>query len=209
MSVTKKKVIIFDLDNTIYPVASIAKGLFGDLYRLIGADGRYTGEFEDIKYNIERKPFQLVAAEFHFNEELTALALALLADLEYNGPMAPFDDYPLTRDIDCLKFLVTTGFTKLQWSKIRQLNLQADFEACYVVDPASSQQTKKDVFAGIMDKYRLNPEEVLVVGDDLQSEIKAGRELGIDTVVYDYAGKFGSLENHHVITNFDALNAFI
>lgn len=206
---TKKKAVIFDLDNTIYPVASIAKRLFSDLYRLIETDGRYTGSVEEIKQSIERKPFQVVAREFHFDEELTSNALALLADLEYVDAMAPFDDYPLTKAIDCLKFLVTTGFTKLQWSKIKQLELQADFEACYVVDPASSQQTKKDVFAEIMEKYRLAPGELLVVGDDLHSEIKAGQELGIDTVVYDYAGKFGSLEGHRVISNYGRLAAFI
>ncbi|WP_262249828.1 HAD family hydrolase [Parapedobacter soli] len=209
MSEMKKKAIIFDLDNTIYPVASIARKLFHDLYELIERDGRYVGDFEEIKQNIERKPFQVVAGEFQFDNELTSNALALLADLEYKDTMAPFDDYPLTKDIDCLKFLVTTGFTKLQWSKIKQLGLQADFEACYVVDPALSQQTKKDVFAGIMDEYRLSAEDVLVVGDDLHSEIKAGRELGIDTVVYDYDGKFGSLEDYHVISNFDKLATFI
>lgn len=209
MSEMKKKAIIFDLDNTIYPVASIARKLFHDLYELIERDGRYVGDFEEIKQNIERKPFQVVAGEFQFDNELTSNALALLADLEYKDTMAPFDDYPLTKDIDCLKFLVTTGFTKLQWSKIKQLGLQADFEACYVVDPALSQQTKKDVFAGIMDEYRLSAEDMLVVGDDLHSEIKAGRELGIDTVVYDYDGKFGSLEDYHVISNFDKLATFI
>lgn len=205
MSEMKKKAVIFDLDNTIYPVASIAKKLFHSLYELIERDGRYVGEFEEIKQHIERKPFQVVAAEFEFDNELTSNALALLADLEYRDTMAPFDDYPLTKDFDCLKFLVTTGFTRLQWSKIKQLGLQADFEACYVVDPALSKQTKKDVFAGIMEEYGLSADDVLVVGDDLHSEIKAGRELGMDTVVYDYAGKFGSLEGYHVISNFDRL----
>lgn len=205
----KKKAIIFDLDNTIYPVASIAKTLFRDLYELIERDGRYVGNVEEIKQNIERKPFQVVANDFQFDDELTADALALLADLEYKDTMVPFDDYLLTKGIDCLKFLVTTGFTKLQWSKIKQLGLQADFEACYVVDPALSKQTKKDVFAGIMAEYGLSAEEVLVVGDDLHSEIKAGRELGIDTVVYDYAEKFGSLEGDQVISNFDKLATFI
>jgi|SRR5690554_813869 len=209
MSKKKKRAIVFDLDNTIYPVASIGNKLFSEVYKLIEQDGRYTGSLEEIKENIQKKPFQVVAKEFHFNGDLTAKALELLSDLEYSDTILPFDDYLLTKDIDCLKFLVTTGFTKLQWSKIEKLGLQKYFEACYVVDPAVSQQTKKDVFMEIMAEYRLKPEEVLVVGDDIHSEIKAGRELGMETVVYDYAGILDGLQGYHVITHYDKLETFI
>lgn len=207
MAKTKKKAIIFDLDNTVYPVASIGNKLFNIVYKLIEQDGRYTGDLEEIKKTIQKKPFQVVAEEFHFHEELTSKALELLSDLEYKDTIEPFDDFILTNDIDCLKFLVTTGFTKLQRSKIKQLNLEKNFETCYVVDPAASQLTKKNVFIEIMQEHRLKPEEVLVVGDDIHSEIKAGQELGIETLVYDYAGTMGSLQDYNAITNYDKLKS--
>lgn len=209
MSKIKKKAIVFDMDNTIYPVASIGNKLFSDVYKLIEQDGRYTGSLDEIKKATQKKPFQVVAKEFHFNGDLTSKALGLMSDMEYNDTIVPFDDYLLTKDIDRLKFLVTTGFTKLQWSKIERLGLQKDFEGCYVVDPAVSQQTKKDVFMEIMAEYRLKPEEVLVVGDDIQSEIKAGRELGMETVVYDYAGILDTLQGYNVISHFGKLESFI
>lgn len=211
MKKTTKKAIIFDLDNTIYPVSSIGNNLFAELYKLIEQDGRYIGDLEVIKDAIQRKPFQVVAKEFHFNEELTAKALESLSDLEYNDAIKPFDDYLLTKDIDRLKFLVTTGFTKLQWSKINQMRLESDFEECFVVDPAKSNRTKKDIFVEIMEKYDLNPDEVLVVGDDIHSEIKAGKELGIDTVLYDYTGNHSGSPDYdgNTITNYDSLEQFV
>lgn len=211
MNKTAKKAIIFDLDNTIYPVSSIGDKLFNDLFKLIEEDGRYIGSLEVIKDAIQKKPFQVVAKEFNFNQELTARALHALADLEYNDVIKPFDDYLQTRDIDLLKFLVTTGFTKLQWSKINRMELEKDFEACFVVDPAESDRTKKDIFAEIMEEYSLKPQEILVVGDDIHSEIKAGKDLGIDTVLYDYTGKYSDTSDYdgNIITNYDSLKHFI
>jgi|SRR5690606_38752458 len=203
----KKKAIILDLDNTVYPVSSIGKQLFSDLFDMIQQDGRYEGSFEDVKQAIQRKPFQVVADEFSFHEELTSRGLEALSDLEYKGEMKAFDDYALIREFPQMKFLVTTGFTKLQWSKIRQLNLETDFDACFVVDPAKSSKTKKDIFAEIMSSYGLSAEELLVVGDDIHSEIKAGKELGIETVLYDFASKYIELPDYtdYIITNFSEL----
>jgi len=209
MEKMNKKAIILDLDNTIYPVASIGDKLFDELYQLIEQDGSYSGNMEDIKKAIQRTPFQLVAKEFQFSAALTEKALELLMALEYNDIIKLFDDYLLTKQIDCLKFLVTTGFKKLQKSKIRQLNVFNDFDACYIVDPSVSTLTKKDIFKKIMEQYQLEPEEILVVGDDIHSEIKAGKELGIDTVVYDYNGTHTQLSGYTIITDYKELKKFI
>ncbi len=204
-----KKAIIFDLDNTIYPVAAIGPELFAGLYEMIEQDASYRGKIEDVKDAVERKPFQAVAKEFLFSAGLTFKGLKFLSDIEYTGEIHPFEDYQYTKDINCLKFLVTTGFTKLQWSKIHVMRLENDFKECFVVDPSISSQTKKDVFGEIMNKYGLMHEEVLVVGDDIHSEITAAQELSIDAVVYDYSKKYMHLSGYNVITDFAELNDFM
>lgn len=205
----KKKAIIFDLDNTIYPVTSIGDKLFDELFEEIEKDQGYVGNIEDIKQAIQRQPFQVVAKDYKFSDSLLKKGLRLLNDLEWSQPMKAFESYSLTKNIKKLKFLVTTGFSKLQWSKIRQLDLERDFEQCIVVDPSQSEQTKKDVFADIMERYKLLPEEVLVIGDDLHSEIQAGKDLRIDTLVYDYNGQYSELTGYKVITDYENLKNFI
>lgn len=211
MEHVKKKAIIFDLDNTIYPVSSIGGRLFRDLFTMIQEDGRFEGSFEEVKEAIQRKAFQVVAEEFKFHEDLTSAGLKALSDLEYTEQMKPFDDYEVAREIPLMKFLVTTGFSKLQRSKIRELDVEKDFEACFVVDPAKSKKTKKDIFAEIMNRYGLTAREVLVVGDDIHSEIQAGKELGLETVLYDFASKYVELPEYtdHIITNFSELERFL
>lgn len=206
-----KTAIIFDLDNTIYPVSSIGEMKFGDLFKLIEEDARYKGNLEDIKTEIQQTPFQYVAEEYQFHDELVSKSIHLLKDLEYKGPIKPFEDYKYIKDLNCRKFLVTAGFTKLQWSKIKLLELDKSFEECFVIDPELTDKSKKDVFVEIMEKYNLKPNEVLVVGDDIASEIRGGNELGVDTVLYDFTGKYsGSNENDgNIIDNHGDLEDYL
>ena len=214
MKKIKKKAAIFDLDNTIYPVSAIGEQLFKGLFNLIKTDGRYQGDFSVVKEAIKKRPFQSVAKEFRFDERLTAKAMEFLSDISLEEPIKPFNDYSeyrLQSHEGLLRFLVTTGFTKLQWSKIKQMGLESDFDACFVVDPARSDRTKKDVFVEILAKYKLKPQEVLVIGDDVHSEIKAGKELGMETLLYDHAGgnQVKAEYDGDIITHYKELENFL
>jgi len=205
----RKKAIIFDLDNTIYPVNSIGDRLFKSLFSLIHESGEYSGDFDQIKFEIMRRPFQFVADEFSFGESLKAECFKLLADLTYDDKMQPFEGYETLRTISCLKFLVTTGYAKLQHSKIRQLGIENDFEAIFVIDPDQSTLTKRDLFEKILTDYNFTTQEVLVVGDDLNSEILHARALGIDAVLYDYRTQFQESEGQKVIRNHKDLHLYL
>ncbi|SDH12629.1 HAD family hydrolase [Mucilaginibacter sp. P25] len=186
-----KKAIILDLDNTIYPVSSIADHLFNELFNFL--DQHIAGEgiehINKAKEDLKRIPYQKVADKYQFSELVKNKGLELLNNIEYNRPMQPFDDYKQIREAEVTKFLVTTGFTKLQWSKVKMLNIEADFEAIHIVDPELSPLTKKDIFASILEKYDYKTRDVLIIGDDPESEIKAASELGIDTFLYDPENK--------------------
>lgn len=204
-----KKAIIFDLDNTIYPVSSIGAKLFKPLFLLISESGEYTGDINEIKAEILRRPFQFIANDFSFSERLKSKCLDLFLGLTYDDKMEPFEDYKYARKIRCSKFLVTMGFSKLQNSKIFQLNIKDDFDQIIVVDPIRSELTKKDIFRKILIENGYDADEVLVVGDDLNSEIKAAKELGIETVLYDHNSDYTNIENQKTINNFKDLHLYI
>ncbi|WP_374164591.1 HAD family hydrolase [Arcticibacter sp. MXS-1] len=182
-----KQALILDLDNTIYPVRSIGEELFAPLFELMNKHkGDISKEdFEQAREDIMRRPFQKVAQDYHFSNELTQQGLELLRNATYEGPMAPFPDYQTIKSIRAEKFLVTTGFLKLQSSKVDKLGIRNDFREIYIIDPDTTEKTKKDIFADILEKYGLQAEEVLVVGDDPESEIEAAAALRIDSFLYD------------------------
>ena len=183
-----KQALIFDLDNTIYPVNSIAGQLFPPLFALLD---QHSGEIdvEGAKDALQRKHYHLVAEKYNFGPELWAKGLKLLNEMEYRLPMQPFEAYHQLKGVPLKKFLVTTGFTKLQWSKVKQLAIENDFEEIHIVDPEKSTQTKKDVFADIIKTHFYTAADLLVIGDDPESEIKAAAELGIETFLFDPENK--------------------
>ena len=205
----RKKAIILDLDNTIYPVSSIGDRLFKSLFSLILESGEYTGEFEQIRFEIMRRPFQYIANEFTFSESLKADCFKLLANLTYDEKMQPFEGYKTLLTLPCRRFLVTTGYTKMQHSKIRQLGIANDFEAIFVIDPDQSNLTKRNLFEKILADYNFSVDDVLVVGDDLNSEIFHAKALGIETVLYDYLSQYQESEYQNVIRNHKDLHLYL
>ena len=188
------KKIILDLDNTIYPVNSIGEKLFRPLFDLISKKeyGFTEQDIEKAKIQIMRIPFQKVAHMFNFPETLTQDALELLRNLRYDNKIEYFIEYNNVKGLKTDKFLLTTGFTNLQQSKIRSLDIENDFKEIFIVDPDHSNFTKKDIMMQIMDKYQINKEELLVVGDDPESEIKSANELNIKTFLLDSGGEYSA-----------------
>lgn len=205
----RKKVLFLDLDNTIYPVSSIAPKLFEELYVHIKTSGEYKGSIEDVILEIQRTPFQKVAEAFAFSPQLLEECLQILSDLEYAETMEYFPDYEKIRQLPHQKFLVTSGFSKMQHSKIDRLGIQNDFEAIHIIDLQQSVLTKKEVFQMLIKKHQLLKAEILVVGDDLKSEIKAGKELGLDTVLYNKIGSYPNDADKNIISDFGELEPFL
>jgi putative hydrolase of the HAD superfamily len=199
------KVLIFDLDNTIYPVHSIGAALFAPLFSMLEDSGEIQEQMDAVKDAIQRKPFQVVAAEFGFSDALTQTGIKLLQNLSYNGPIAPFPDFQLVPALPQPKFLVTTGFSRLQESKIDGMQIRSLFREIYIVDPMLEARTKKEIFSDILIRYSYQPDEVLVIGDDPDSEIKAAHALEIPTILYDALGRHPEWNLSKRIINYGEL----
>ncbi len=179
-----KKALIFDLDNTVYPVAAIGAQLFAPVHALL-EQKLDSDTYARVREDVTRMPFQKVAKIYAFTEDLKQDSLQLLRELRCDEAIEPYEDYLQTKDLKIDKFLVTIGFTELQWSKVKQLQIENDFKEIYIVDPDKSAITKKDIFQQIKEKYNYTYDEMLVIGDDPESEIAAATVLGIDTYLYD------------------------
>ena len=91
-----------------------------------------------------QKPFQTVAAQYSFSETLIEKCITHLKMITYNGNLSAFDGYKHVKKIRADKFLVTTGFTKLQQSKIKSLGIANDFKEIHIeILQTITQQKKK------------------------------------------------------------------
>jgi putative hydrolase of the HAD superfamily len=184
-----KRALIFDLDDTIYATKSVVSEMYKELFALLGSR---VGEevLKNIREDILTTPFHISAERYALDKDLKDEALKLCLDMDYTGPMQTFPDYGLTKENSADRFLVTAGYTKLQKSKIRQLGIADEFKEIFIPDPYSSDLSKTDVFRQILNTYHYDPAEVLVIGDNPETEIKAAKELGLESYLYDYEAKF-------------------
>ncbi|WP_299288656.1 HAD family hydrolase [uncultured Mucilaginibacter sp.] len=192
-----KKALIFDLDDTIYPIKPFADEMFATLFDLLKS--QLSDEvYQQVKEDVLTTPFHRVADRYKFNKELKEEGMKLSLKMTYNGPIKAFEDYQIAKDLAIEKFLVTAGYTDFQKSKIKLLGIKKDFKEIFIPDPAKSDLSKKDVFLQILQKYHFLPGEVLVIGDNPEAEIVDARELGIETYLYDYQGKYSpALANYY------------
>ena len=163
--------------------------MFKQLFDIIEESGDYKGDMQEIKDQMMRVPIQKVADNFSFSKELKEKAVEYLRQLTYDKPIMPFKDYELIRDLPGDRFIVTMGFEKFQWSKIKTMKIEADFAEIFVVDPDTSDKIKRDIFEEIISRYGYATSDVYIIGDDPDSEVLAAQELGAHPILFDVDGR--------------------
>ncbi|MFT3762424.1 MAG: HAD family hydrolase [Pseudoxanthomonas sp.] len=181
-----KKVLIFDFDNCLAPATEVGEELFRpafDAMRRANA-GRLSEErlaraFADVW----RLPLDVVASRHGFPDDVREAAWEVFRGLEVARPMHGYGDLEALRALPAEKILVTTGFRRLQESKVRALGIADCFGAIHVdaIDEPGH-PGKLRIFEEILRSEGLHPDEALVIGDNADAEIAAGRRLGIETV---------------------------
>lgn len=77
-------------------------------------------------------------------------------------------------------FLVTAGFKTAQSKKIQVLGIGHHFKEILIIEPGSP-GGKKAAFIEIKERYQYHFEQMLIIGDRISNEIKAGNQLGCPT----------------------------
>ena len=180
------KAVIFDLDNCLAAANEVGEQLFAsafDAIRRTNHGALSEKSLTDAFADCWRHPLDWVASKYGFSREMLAAGWQVFAITEVTQPMYGYDDLAILSELPVQRFLVTSGFRRLQQSKIRALKLERLFTAIHVdaIDEPD-RKGKQGLFELILDTYHFRPAEVLVVGDNPDSEIEAGNRLGIRTV---------------------------
>jgi len=180
------KAIIFDLDNCLAAANEVGEDLYKPAFDAIRrANNRVISEvvLQQAFQDCWRHPLDWVAARYGFSDAMLAAGWRVFVTLEVTRPMYGYDDLADLGELPVQRFLVTSGFCRLQESKIKALKIGPLFAALYVDAIDQPNRLGKQVlFERILHDYDLTLAEVLVVGDNPDSEIEVGNRLGIQTV---------------------------
>jgi len=180
------KALNFDLDNCLASAKEVGTELYEPAFAAIRSANHGTVPEDKLQQafaDVWQHPFDWVATRYGFSEEMLTAGWRKLKTVEVTRPLHGYRDLSILAELEAQRFLVTSGFRRLQKSKIKALNLSSLFTAIYVDaidDP--DRLGKAMLFRRIMEEFALATPEILIVGDNADSEIEAGNRLGIKTV---------------------------
>lgn len=180
------KALIFDLDSCLAAATEIGAAIVAPIFNAIREANQGdvpSADLEAAFTDCWRFPFDFVAEKYGFSSAMRTAGYRGFSQLEITQPLHGYGDLAVLEDLPGKLFLVTSGFRRLQASKVRALGLTARFTDILIdaID-AGPTQGKRPIFETILSEHQLKPDEVLVVGDNPDSEIAAGNQLGITTV---------------------------
>jgi putative hydrolase of the HAD superfamily len=201
--------IIFDLDNCLCDAREVGEKLFEPVFDAVRKANQGTLALQTLELALAEcwyTAFDAVAKRYGFDSKMFDAGRGAFAELEASGPMRPYPDISAIRQLPVRRYLVTSGFRRLQTSKIAVLGIEAWFDSVIidaVDDPAHP--GKQQIFESILAEECWRPNEVLVVGDNPGSELAAGRRLGMPTVQTVRPGVTYSDEADDHVTSLDEL----
>ena len=178
------KAIIFDLDDTLCDTSSTLNDSMQEMFRAM-IDAGLPASIKDIDLHENAHAFipefaSRLAKKYGAGKD--AVSAGIHAYYNYVGNPELFPEVnDMLQELGKYKLiLLTTGRPDAQKKKIELLGIKKYFYDIIFDDIANSDKEKK--MRLILDKYSLKPEEVVVVGDKIFSEIEAANRLGIMSI---------------------------
>ena len=200
------KLIIFDLDDTLFPSSELATKSRKNACQAIVDKG-----LNDTKENVYEK-LMIIVKKFgsnsrdHFNELIMQynvdfpgkyIATAVKAYHETKAKELKIFDgvYEILKDLKekgYILILMTNGPLVKQWDKIERLKLDETFKDYFVSDNQNQSITKDIIFGHILSKYNVEAKDALVIGDRLDTDIISANKLNIKNIRI-LQGKYANL----------------
>lgn len=128
------------------------------------------------RYNIDRDP-EAVAARF---VDLLGLQHQLIPHAE-ESVRAIAEKMPI--------IILTNGITRTQKSRMSLSPIRDLISGMVISQEVGFSKPRPEIFRHALDLLNLNPEDALVIGDSITSDIKGANNAGIDACWYNPKGK--------------------
>ena len=224
------KHLFFDLDHTLWDFDTNAKTSLSEIYTEFELHKRVTPAFEDFyqKYiyhnellwdryqkgfisadELKWKRMWRTLLDFKIGDEPLSKSLSarFLEILPTKKEVFPYTmeilHYLKTKRYEV--HLITNGFEKTQWSKIRNSGLDKFFTHVITSEGSNSLKPKKEIFDYAMDKAGATLKDSIMIGDNLDADIQGAMNAGMDTVFVNHINAVTDIKPTHIITHLRQL----
>lgn len=101
--------------------------------------------------------------------------------------------------------LITNGFEKTQWSKLKNSGLDSYFTHMITSEASNSLKPKKEIFEYALNKAGASLQDSIMLGDNLDADIGGAINAGMDTVFINHINASTELQPTYIITHLKEL----
>lgn len=205
----KYKHLLFDLDHTLWDYDTNAKETLADLYSLYQLDKHElfeVSEFIDTFFQVNNELWTAYnhdrikkgyIRENRFKQIFERLRLPLrhyplgiddnyLHSCPQKTHKIPFADEILTYLQPQYELhILTNGFNDVQSVKLERSGLNKYFREVITSESAEAKKPSAKIFEHTMNQIDASIDETLMIGDNLNTDIKGARDFGIDQVYFN------------------------
>ncbi|NYZ76614.1 TIGR02253 family HAD-type hydrolase [Candidatus Micrarchaeota archaeon] len=191
------KVVLFDIDNTLFPsneFAELARRHAISLMIEAGLPVDADKAYEKLQLIIKKygpnypKHFNALLKEFGMKPNPKIVAAGIVAYHQAKTSIFPYPDVPQTlihlREEGYKVCAASQGVAIKQWDKLIRLGLHNILHEVFVTPKKS-----KKFYRSILRKLKLTPQEVVMVGDNIETDTKPAGEAGITTILVSPKGR--------------------
>jgi putative hydrolase of the HAD superfamily len=223
------KHLFFDLDHTLWDFETNSKESLREIFYNNGLD-RLTPDFdafaERYSYHNKRlwdryhhgyvtqqdlrwKRIWLTLVDFKEGSEALAkqLSLEYLNILPTKTALFPYCNEIITYLLNknYTLHLITNGFEEVQMNKLRNSKIDAHFKHIVTSEKAMSLKPHKAIFDYALQLANATHTESIMIGDNLDADIKGARDAGLDTVFVNHIHEQTDLKPTYTIYHLKEL----
>lgn len=206
------KHIFFDLDHTLWDFERNAEETKQELFQTFELQSKGVSSYQAFrakyltinsglwalyregkieKDDLNFKRFYLTLLEFGIDDEKlgTDMASGFINGISAKTYLFPYavealeylyPKYPL--------YVITNGFEEVQFSKLKNSGMDRYFTDIITSEEAGAKKPEKAIFEFALRKTGALAEDSLMIGDDLEVDIRGAKEAGIDQVYVNHEG---------------------
>jgi putative hydrolase of the HAD superfamily len=226
----KYKHLFFDLDHTLWDFDKNAEATLIDLFELFSLNEKVNAPFDDFykKYlhhneilwdryhkgfitaeDLKWKRMWRTLLDFKISDEKLAKAVsAKFLEILPTKKMVFEHTFEILDYLIEKKYtlhLITNGFEVTQWSKLNNSGLAKYFTHVITSEASNSLKPKKEIFEYAISKAGATLKESLMLGDNLDADIKGAINVNMDCVFVNHINSVCEIKPTHIITHLQQL----
>jgi putative hydrolase of the HAD superfamily len=222
--------LFFDLDHTLWDFDKNAETTLTGIFEYFDLNTRVNAAFDDFyqKYlfhnqelweryhkglisaddlkwkRMWRTMLDFKVADEPLAKEISARFLEVLPTQKKVFPYT-FEILDYLKNKNYQLHLITNGFEKTQWSKLKNSGLDKYFTHVITSEGSNSLKPKKEIFEFAINKAGANIKQSIMIGDNLDADIQGAMNAGMDSIFVNHINAATDINPTYTVTHLKEL----